>query len=127
MEATGNMGPLGQPRGILFGILIFFLTFGLYGIWWTFKTHEEVKRHSGEGVGGWLGIVIYFVIGVVTPFLIPHEVGKMYAKDGQPSPVSGWTGLWMIPGFIIIVGPFVWFVKVQRALNRYWEAKGATA
>jgi hypothetical protein len=33
----------------------------------------------------------------------------------------------VIPGFLIIVGPFVWFVKVQRALNRYWESKGVTA
>jgi len=127
MATSGNAGPLGQPRGILFGILIFVITLGLYGIWWTWKTHEEVKQHSGQGVGGWLGIVIYFVIGVVTPFLIPSEVGKMYAQDGRPSPVSGMTGLWFIPGFIIIVGPIVWFVKVQGALNRYWESKGATA
>ncbi|MGH3035531.1 MAG: DUF4234 domain-containing protein [Gaiellaceae bacterium] len=127
MATSGNAGPLGQPRGILFGILIFVITLGLYGIWWTWKTHEEVKQHSGQGVGGWLGIVIYFVIGVVTPFLIPSEVGKMYAQDGRPNPVSGMTGLWFIPGFIIIVGPIVWFVKVQSALNRYWESKGATA
>jgi hypothetical protein len=26
-----------------------------------------------------------------------------------------------------LVGIFVWFVKVQGALNRYWESKGAAA
>jgi hypothetical protein len=24
-----------------------------------------------------------------------------------------------------IIGQFVWFIKVQGALNRYWESKGA--
>jgi hypothetical protein len=23
-----------------------------------------------------------------------------------------------------LVGPFVWFIKIQGALNRYWESKG---
>lgn len=126
MATSGNTGPLGQPRGILFGILITIATFGLYAIWWTFKTHEEVKQHSGQGVGGWLGIVIYFVIGVVTPFLVPYEIAKMHEQDGRPSPVSAMTGLWFIPGFLLLlIGPIVWFVKVQGALNRYWESKGA--
>ena len=49
----------------------------------------------------------------------------MYEQAGQTSPVSGKTGLWYLPGMFIIVGPFVWFVKVQGALNRYWHAKGA--
>ena len=25
-----------------------------------------------------------------------------------------------------LVGLFVWFIKIQGALNRYWESKGAT-
>jgi hypothetical protein len=28
--------------------------------------------------------------------------------------------LWM---FLPIVGWFVWTIKIQRALNRYWESK----
>jgi hypothetical protein len=35
--------------------------------------------------------------------------------------MTGWTGLWLFPG--AIVPAIVWFVKVQRALNRYWERK----
>jgi hypothetical protein len=42
--------------------------------------------------------------------------------DQGTSPVRGVTGLWML---LPIVGIFVWFIKVQRALNRYWESKGA--
>jgi hypothetical protein len=59
--------------------------------------------------------------------VVPSEVGKMYRKDGQEPPMSGWTGLWFFPGGILIIPAIVWFVKVQGALNRYWEGKGATA
>ncbi|MEP7225491.1 MAG: hypothetical protein ABI783_11100, partial [Actinomycetota bacterium] len=67
-------------------------------------------------------LVIYIVVGMVTWFLIPSEVGKMYKLDGREAPFSGWTGLWLL---LPIIGAFVWFIKVQGALNRYWESKPA--
>jgi Domain of unknown function (DUF4234) len=125
VSVSGNTGPLGQPRGIGFGILMMIVTIGFYGWYWSFQTHEEMKQHTGEGVGGVLGLVIWILIGFVSAFLIPSEVGKMYRKDGQESPVNGWTGLWLVPAGILIIPAIVWFVKVQGALNRYWTAKGA--
>lgn len=120
----GNTGPLGHPRGIGFAILLFIVTFGLYSIYWVFKTQDEVKEHSGQGVGGVIGLVIYLVLSIVTIFLIPSEVGKMYKLDGREAPFSGWTGLWLL---LPIIGMFVWFIKIQGALNRYWESKAAVA
>ena len=122
-----NDGPIGQPRGIGFGIFIFIITLGLYGLYWAYKTQEEMKQHTGEGLGGVLGLVVWIVIGAVSAFVIPSEVGKMYEKDGQTPPVHGLTGLWLFPFGIFIIPAIVWFVKVQGALNRYWEAKGAGA
>jgi len=125
--SSGNTGPLGHPRGIGFGILLYIVTFGIYGVYWIYKTMEEIGRHVGEGLGGVLSLVIWLVLGAVMAFVTPSEVGKMYARDGQEPPVTGWTGLWLFPGAILIVPAIVWFVKIQRALNRYWEGKGATA
>ncbi len=71
-----------------------------------------------------LGLVIWILISPVMAFVIPSEIGKMYRKDGQEPPVSGWTGLWLFPGGILIIPAIVWFVKVQGALNRYWEGEG---
>jgi hypothetical protein len=122
---TGNSGPLGQPRGIGFGILLFIVTLGFYGWYWVYKTQEEMKRHTGEGLGGVLGLVIWILIGAVSAFVIPSEVGNMYAKDGRPKPVTGWTGLWLFPFGFLIVTAIIWFVKTQGALNRYWESKSA--
>ena len=120
---ASNTGPLGQPRGIGFGILMFIITLGIYSLYWVFKTQDEVKNHSGQGVGGVLGLVIYVVVSIVTWFLVPSEVGKMYTQDGRTAPFSGWTGLWLL---LPIIGAFVWFIKIQGALNRYWESKSGS-
>jgi hypothetical protein len=68
--------------------------------------------------------VIYIVVGMVTWFLIPSEVGKMYKLDGREAPFSGWIGLWLL---LPIIGAFVWFIKVQGGLNRYWESKASSS
>jgi Domain of unknown function (DUF4234) len=125
--SSGNTGPLGQPRGIGFGILLYIVTLGFYSWYWVYKTEEEMGKHTGEGLGGVLGLVIWILIQPVMAFVIPSEIGKMYRKDGQEPPLSGWTGLWLFPGAILIIPAIVWFVKVQGALNDYWESKGATA
>jgi cytochrome bd-type quinol oxidase subunit 2 len=124
---TGNTGPLVQPRGIGFGILLFIVTIGIYGLYWVYKTSEEMKQHTGEGIGGVLGLVVWIVIGAVMAFVIPSEIGNMYKKDGRQPPVTGWTGLWLFPFGIFIIPAIVWFVKVQGSLNRYWESKGSAA
>ncbi len=124
MSVSGNTGPLGQERGILFGILIFIVTFGLYGLYWVFQTQEETRRHSGEGIGGGVGLIIYVIAGIATPFIVGSEVGRMYEKDGRQKPVSGATGFWIL---LPIAGPIVWWVKVQGALNRYWHDKATAA
>jgi hypothetical protein len=99
------------------------LTIGIYPIIWTYKTQEEIKRYCGNGIGGVLGLVIYILISPVTFFIVPSEVRFMYEDlDGQQSPVRGLTGLWFL---LPLIGAIVWFVKVQGALNRYWQSKGA--
>src|SRR4029077_304470 len=115
------MGPRGKPRGIGLGFFLFIVTFGFCGWDWVFKTQEEMKQHTGEGLGGVLGLVIWILINPVSAFVIPSEVGKMYQRAGREPPMTGWTGLWLFPGGILIIPAIVWFVKVQGAPNRYWE------
>ena len=120
--SNGNTGPLGQQRGVGFVILLTIVTLGFYSLYWVYKTQEEMKQHTGDGLGG--------VLGLVSAFVIPSEVATMYKKDGREPPFSAWTGLWLFPGAFLIIPAFVWYAKVQGALNRYWEAKasaGATA
>jgi len=122
-NGSGNTGPLGQPRGVAFVIIISIITLGIYSLYWVYKTQEEMKQHTGDGLGGVLGLVVWIIISPVSAFVIPSEVGRMYQRDGQQAPVTGWTGLWLFPFGILIIPIFVWYAKVQGALNRYWEAK----
>jgi len=125
METQRTTGPVGQPRGIGFGILMTIVTLGIYTYYWSFKTFEETKQHrEGKGIGGVLALILMFVGGsIAIPFLAGSEVGQMYAEDGREKPVTGKTGFWVL---LLIIGGIVWFVKVQGALNRYWESKGAS-
>jgi hypothetical protein len=110
---------IGTRRRIGLQILVSIVTFGLYGVYWAYINHEEVKQYSGQGVGGALGAVIYVVAGVVTLFLLPIEIKKLYEDDGRPSPVSAMTAFW-----ILLFG-IPWYVKCQAALNDFWASKGA--
>jgi Domain of unknown function (DUF4234) len=127
VSARDNTGPLGHPRGIGFGILMFIITAGFYSWYWVFQTQEETRQRSGDGLGGVLGLVVWILAGFISAFVIPWEVGKMYRKDGQASPVSGWTGLWLVPGGILIIPAVIWFVLIQGALNRYWTGQAPAA
>jgi Domain of unknown function (DUF4234) len=122
--SAATRGTVGETRSIGLCFVWFILTVGIYGIYWVYKTHEEIKRYSGNGIGGVLGIVIYLLISPVTFFVVPSEVRYMYEDlDGGTSPVRGIYGLWIL---LPILGPIIWFVQVQGALNRYWESKGAS-
>ncbi len=83
-----------------------------------------MHEHTGSGVGGWLGFIIYFVFAPITWFLVPAEIKDMYEHDGRESPVGPWRGLWVL---LPIIGAFFWFIPVQNALNDYWMSKGAPA
>lgn len=126
MSTMANTGPLGKRRNTAFVIFMGIFTLGIYWVYWAYQSHEDVKRHSGQGIGGPMGLVVYILISAVTFFMLPSEIGKMYEQAERPKPVTGWTGLWMVPFGILIVPAFVWIVKVQGALNRYWESAAAS-
>ena len=56
---------VGMQRGPWFVALIGLVTLGIYWIYWYYKTGEEVKNYSGEGLGGVLWLVIAVVIRIV--------------------------------------------------------------
>ncbi len=118
-------GPIGRVRGTGVAILLCVVTLGIYSLVWYYSVHEEMKRHTGNGLGGGLGLVLAIFVGFVSPFVVSSEVGNLYERMGWAKPVSGTTGLWYLPGVFILVGPIVWFVKTNGALNAYWRSLGA--
>ena len=118
-------GPIGQMRPTGMTILLFCVTLGIWGFIYYYQTQEEMKRHTGEGLGGVLALVIALFFGIVSPFLLSNEVGNLYGRRGQEKPVTAVTALWFFPGILILVGPFIWFVQSNNALNEYWRSLGA--
>jgi hypothetical protein len=120
------LGPAGQVRSTGTCVLLTIVTLGFYTWYWFYKTHDEMKRHTGDGLGGGIALLLAIFVGIVMPFLNSHEVGKLYERRGQAQPVSAVTGLWfLLLGWFFFVGAIVWFVKTNRALNDYWESQGA--
>ena len=120
------MGPVGKIRSTWGVIGLSLITLGIYSLYYYFATHEEMKQHSGEGLGGALGLVLGLLTGgLVTAFVLPNEVGNLYARQGRARPVSATTGLWVLLGSFILVGPLVWLIKTNGALNAYWRSVGA--
>ena len=71
---------------------------------------EEMARQRGLG-----GVILS-----TAPAM--HGAHRLYERRGQEPPVSGLTGLWVLPGFLLLVLPVVWFVKTNGALNAYWRS-----
>jgi hypothetical protein len=119
--------PLGKIRNTRSCVALTIVTLGFYSWYWYFKTHEEMKRHTGVGLGGGVALILAIFIGIVMPFLTPSEVGALYERRGQVKPVSAVTGLWaLLLGWFFFVGLIVWFVKTNGALNAYWRSLGAS-
>jgi hypothetical protein len=113
--------PIGHQRGNAFVILMYIFTLGIYAIYWYYKSFEEVKQYRKQGVGGIGGVLLAFII--VSIFLLPAYVGRMYNEDGNPNnPVSGLSGFWVL---IPYAGVIIWLYKIQTALNQFWASKGA--
>ena len=64
MNMQKPSGPLGNKRGVGFGILMTIVTLGIYCYWWSYATFEELKNHrNGQGIGGLIALILMFVGG----------------------------------------------------------------
>lgn len=121
------MGPLGKVRPTGICILLAIVTLGIYTLVWWYQVHEELKRHTGRGLGGLVALLLAIFVGIVMPYFTSNEVGAARKAAGQEEKVNAVTGLWYFPGMLILVGPIIWFVKTNAALNEYWVSRGAPA
>jgi hypothetical protein len=62
-------GPPGRVRPTGTSLLLFVVTLGIYQYVYNYKVHDEMKRHSGRGIGGGIALLLTFLAGVAMPFL----------------------------------------------------------
>lgn len=115
---TGVVGRQRNPWAVV-GLTI--VTLGIYGLYWQYATFKEMNDYSGQGIGGVIGLILAIFIGIVNIFLLPAEAGNLYSREGYQRPISAVTGFWI---FLPIAGWFIWVIKCQGVLNRYWAGRG---
>ncbi len=121
---TATRGPLGKQRGGVAVALLSIITLGIYWLVYIFKTHNEIKKNSGVGLGGGVALIIAIFVGILAPFLLGNDIKAVRQQAGLPEQVSWLTGFW---SWIPIIGIFIFASKAQAALNEYWVSQGATA
>jgi hypothetical protein len=126
IEPKPTTGPrtVGTVRSVGLTIVVTIVTFGIWTLVWSYKNGEEVQQYRGDGLGGVLYLILTLVFYPVTMFLLGDEVEKMYKAEGEISPINALWGLWFL---LPIIGMFVWYIRIQRALNDFWTARGADA
>lgn len=119
LQLTPLLGDIRNPVTV---ILLSIVTFGIYGLYWTYVMFRDTREFSGQGFGGLVGLALAIVLPFLPPFLLPWQVGRTRADAGRDRRVRGWWGLWWL---VPIAGWMVWVVAVQRAANELWEAERA--
>lgn len=103
-------------------ILLYIVTCGIWGAVWSYRTHDDLQKYNGDGIGGVVALILALLVGFVVPFTVASETEKMYQREGWQSPIRTIDGLWIL---LPIIGPFIWYPKAQNALNDFWAAKGS--
>jgi hypothetical protein len=114
---------LGKRRSTGLVILLSIVTCGVWTFVWAYQNGDELKRWSGEGLGGGLHLVVTILLSPVTMFTMANEVEQLYVREGKQPPITTLWGLWFL---LPLIGNIVWYVRIQDALNSYWTAHGQT-
>jgi Domain of unknown function (DUF4234) len=114
---------VGKRRSIGLVIVLTIVTFGIWTLVWSFQNGSELKRRDGTGLGGGLYLVLTLLLAPATMFLMAHEVEMLYRNEGKQPPITTIWGLWFL---LPIIGNIIWYVRIQRSINEFWTAHGAT-
>jgi hypothetical protein len=114
-------GPIGRPRSVGLTILVSIVTFGIWTWVWSYWNGEELKTYQRDGLGGVAYLLLTIFISPVTMFLLAGEVERLYRQEGEQPRITAVWGLWFL---LPLIGNIIWYVRIQRAINEFWQARG---
>lgn len=116
-------GPIGTPRSVGLTILVAIVTFGIWTWVWSYLNGEELKAYRHNGLGGVAYLLITIIVMPVTMLLMANEVENLYREAGEQPRITTLWGLWFL---LPLIGNIVWYVRIQNAINEFWQARGGT-
>lgn len=117
--------PIGRPRSVGLTILVSILSLGLWTWVWSYMNGEELRAYRGnQGLGGLAYLIITIIISPVTMFMMAYEVESMYRDEGEEPRITALWGLWFL---LPLIGNLIWYIRIQNALNAFWQARGGAA
>ena len=115
--------PIGTPRSVGFTILVSIVTFGIWTWVWSYMNGEELRTYRRTGLGGIGYLLLTIFISPVTMFLLANEVENMYREAGEEPQITTLWGLWFL---LPLIGNIIWYVRIQNAINHFWQARGGS-
>jgi uncharacterized membrane protein len=115
--------PIGTPRSVGLTILVAIVTFGIWTWVWSYMNGEELETYRRNGLGGVAYLLLTIVFVSITMFLMANEVENLYLDAGEQPRITTLWGLWFL---LPLIGQIVWYVRIQHAINEFWQARGAT-
>jgi hypothetical protein len=122
-DNTFDHGPIGKPRSVPLTILVTIVTFGIWMFVWSYWNGDELQKYRGNGLGGVLYVLFTFLFYPVTMFVMGSEVEQMYKEAGEQPKITALWGLWFL---LPLIGQIIWYVRMQNAVNEFWQARGGT-
>ena len=132
MENTVTTAPVGQlktNKGLLKTILLGIITLGIYPLVVMSAVSNDINivasRYDGKKTMHYcllfflVGPITFGIAGIVWSHKISNRIGNELKRRGVDyhfSAADYW--LWNILGTLIVVGPFVYFHKMFKAVNK---------
>ena len=116
-------GPIGTPRSVGLTILVTIVTLGFWQWLWSYWNGEELKAYRPVGLGGVFYLLFTIFFYPLTMFLMASEVEQMYEEAGEKPRITTMWGLWFL---LPLIGNIIWYVRIQNAINEFWQARGAS-
>ncbi len=115
--------PIGKPRSVGLTILVAIVTFGIWTWVWSYMNGEELKNYRRNGLGGVAYLLFTIFFFPITMFLMANEVENLYLDASEQPRITTLWGLWFL---LPLIGNIIWYVRIQNAINEFWQARGAT-
>ena len=126
VSIDGNQYTKRSPLAV---IGLTFITLGIYGAWWYYRTNDDARRYLRDDTirpGIALLAVTLGALLIVPVFISLYHTGervqRMEEKAGVPIPISPALNL-----ILCIVVGFFGYAYTQEHLNRVWDAASGSA